>query len=301
MRIAELLEAGDGLIRLRDHSTSTARLVQRAAASSGVVVPVLPGVYADAERATTPTIRLRAACLWSTTGVIHGRTAAQLHLRQPVSYPLRLRAAYTGVGQVSWLRVSHSTVANPLSSAGFRVTRAAHCCVELAAVDQGATIFEMLRRGLVTTQELAPELKLFAGSPGNPQRARIVAAAVANPWSFGELELHQLLRRGRITGWVANRGVRVRGHLLFPDVCFEDSRLILEFDGEAVHSGHDQFEADRRRQNLLALSGYRVLRFTWSMVTACPTEVLATVRAALALDDVVIAQPDDPWAGIVEE
>lgn len=226
--------------------------------------------------------------------MIHGRTAAQLHLRQPVSLPIRLRAPYRGTNLPAWLRVSVGTVTDPLVGAGVRVATAAHCAVELAGSDRGETIFEMLRRGLVTTEQLDLVRSEFSGTLGNRERTAVVKAALDNPWSFGEVKLQDLLRKARISGWVANRGLWVLGHLLFPDIRFREQRLVLEFDGEAVHSSHDQFEDDRRRQNLLVLAGFRVLRFTWEAVTQRPEQVIETIRMALSRSAVANSHEDSP-------
>ena len=295
MRIHELLDQCDGVIRLRDHRPA-ARTVHRAAAV-GVVTPILPGIYVSAERATAASIRLRAACAWSSTGVIHGRTAAELHLRQPVSLPIRLRARHRGEHVAPWLQVSVGRVANPLVSGDFRVATAAHSSVELAATDGGEAIFEMLRRRVIVPADLADVRGEFAGTPGNRVRATVVAAAIDNPWSFGELRLHEVLRKARIAGWVANRPLRVGGQYVIPDVWFEQERLVLEFDGEAVHTTHEQFEDDRRRQNLLVLGRCRVLRFTWEAVTRRPEDVVRTVRAALEThSNVAMPHPDGFWS-----
>ncbi len=227
-------------------------------------------------------MRMRAACAWSRTGVIHGRTAAQLYLRQPVTLPICLRAVHGGDHLPRWLRVSEGQVPQPLVDNGIRVTSPVHCAVELAAEDGGEVLVEMLRKRLFAPAQLLEAASYFSGSPGNQRRARVVNAALDNPWSIGELKLQDLLRAAGIKGWVANRPLRIRGRLVFPDVRFPAQRLVLEFDGEAVHGDHAPFEDDRRRQNLLVLEGYRVLRFTWEMVVRHPEEVIAIVREALS-------------------
>lgn len=279
MRIDTLLEQGDGIIRLRDHAEERST-VQRAA-RAGIVTGLLPGVYAATERAASPAIRLRAACAWAPTGVIHGRTAAELYLRRPVTMPICLRADFHGTSPAAWLQVSRGTAPEWLTGGGIRVVTAAHCAAELAAVDGGETLVGMLRHRLCTPDQLAAAAAGFRATAGNRRRARLLAAALDNPWSIGELRLHELLRGAGITGWVANRPVRVCGRIVLPDVWFRRHRLVLEFDGESVHSGHDAFEADRHRQNLLVLGGYRVLRVTWEMVTRHPDRVIELVRAAL--------------------
>jgi very-short-patch-repair endonuclease len=50
-----------------------------------------------------------------------------------------------------------------------------------------------------------------------------------------------------------------------------------------VHTGAEVFETDRRRQNLLILDGWCVLRFTWTMIEEHPEEVIAMVREAIEI------------------
>jgi hypothetical protein len=66
------------------------------------------------------------------------------------------------------------------------------------------------------------------------------------------------------------------------DFVYRDARLIIEVDGRKYH-GAETFEADRRRDNAANLAGWRVLRFTWRMVTGNPEYVLSTIREALRL------------------
>ncbi|HOC14613.1 MAG TPA: DUF559 domain-containing protein [Propionicimonas sp.] len=288
MRIDDLLANGDGLVRLRDHPAQ-ARTVQRAA-KAGKVRSLLPGIYVTADQTLSAGLRLRAACAWSTSGVIHGHTAVEVYLNRPISLPIRLRAPYVGVTPVKWLKVSWGTVPSRREYSGVRVASPSHCAVELAATDDGEVIFDMLRRGLVTPDSLAEVLPQFVGTPGNRRRTRAVTLAADNPWSFAEARLHRLLRDAGIGGWVANRPILVRGRWIAPDVRFEREHLVLEFDGEAVHSTHDQFEDDRSRQNVLVLGGFRVLRITWRMLVEEPDAVLVMVRIALAQESVAISQ-----------
>lgn len=64
------------------------------------------------------------------------------------------------------------------------------------------------------------------------------------------------------------------------DAVIHEWRLILEADGRAYHTKRDDFERDRRRDNLAAAHGYRVMRFTHRMLTSDPAEVVASVLNA---------------------
>ena len=77
---------GNDLIRLADHPRSRATIHR--AARAGVITSVLPGIYTRQGREGSPAIRIRAACLWSPKGAIHGLTAVQI---QPAGFR-RVRA-----------------------------------------------------------------------------------------------------------------------------------------------------------------------------------------------------------------
>ncbi|MCB0911513.1 MAG: hypothetical protein KDB60_07850 [Propionibacteriaceae bacterium] len=160
---------------------------------------------------------------------------------------------------------------------------AEYACLDVAASDHGEAMFEALRRRLVTREGLEAALPAFAHTRGNAVRRQVAGRAMTNPWSFAEALLHGLLDAAGITGWVANQPVRLDGELLFPDAWFPEERVVLEFDGESVHSTHDQFERDRSRQNLFVRKEFRVVRITWEMLTERPYEVVDTIRAVLAL------------------
>jgi very-short-patch-repair endonuclease len=65
------------------------------------------------------------------------------------------------------------------------------------------------------------------------------------------------------------------------DFVWPAQRLVVETDGRAYHATRRAFEEDRRRDQQLALAGYRVLRFTWDQVTREPRDVAETVRRLL--------------------
>lgn len=101
--------------------------------------------------------------------------------------------------------------------------------------------------------------------------------------SEAEQRMAVLLTGARVGSWRANVPLRdeygnVVAELDFADV---DLRIAIEVDGRAFHSDRHSFERDRRRQNLLVLDGWLVLRFTWEQITLDPEGVIATIRAAV--------------------
>ena len=68
----------------------------------------------------------------------------------------------------------------------------------------------------------------------------------------------------------------------FGDLAWPDRRVLVEFDGD-VHRDRRVFVKDLRRQNLLVLAGWTVLRFSSADVLGRPEYVVAAVRPALGL------------------
>ncbi len=64
------------------------------------------------------------------------------------------------------------------------------------------------------------------------------------------------------------------------DFAYVDERILIEVDGRLFH-GPDVHESDRERDNAAGLAGWRVLRFTWKMITQRQDYVLATIAEAL--------------------
>lgn len=115
------------------------------------------------------------------------------------------------------------------------------------------------------------------GRHGSPASRRLLRAASDGARSEAERLFVKLLRQASITGWRANypiAGFKV-------DVAFPEQKVAVEVDGWAFHSDADVFVNDRNRQNVIALRGWKVLRFTWFDLTEYPQRVLAEIMHAL--------------------
>ena len=66
------------------------------------------------------------------------------------------------------------------------------------------------------------------------------------------------------------------------DFAWPASRLIVELDGRRFHGTASAFERDRRRDRLLALGGWRVIRATWLQLVREEVELAATVGSLLS-------------------
>ncbi|WP_110917312.1 endonuclease domain-containing protein, partial [Mycolicibacterium holsaticum] len=94
--------------------------------------------------------------------------------------------------------------------------------------------------------------------------------------SEAERLLVKLLKGAGVTGWQTN--YPVSGYRV--DVAFPNAKVVIEVDGWAFHSDAETFVKDRRRQNVIALLGWQVLRFTWLDLTEHPDRVLAEIKLA---------------------
>jgi hypothetical protein len=98
---------------------------------------------------------------------------------------------------------------------------------------------------------------------------------------FEALVLPRLLALG-LPRPACNVPVRLDGELLVLDFLWDEQRLVVETDGRATHETPPSFQSDRRRDQLLVASGYRVQRLTWDQIERELEGVVSRIRRALA-------------------
>lgn len=281
-QVNAILASGHGVIRPADHPSRRATIGRLAEA--GALRRVFPGTYIRAEDHGDRQVRLAAACAWAAPACLWGQSALEAASgdRRPFQGErIRLVGQPRPHPAVHWYR-ARLPEDFVVTAHGCRYASPLVVAVDAAAHDRGASLDRLLRIEPSLAADLPLVLSWFSTRSGNRQRTAVVLAAAKNPWSAAERELHRLLDRSGITGWIANPVLRTRFGVFIPDLLLEAHRLVIEVDGREFHTAALAFEADRLRQNRLVLLGYRVLRFTWRMLTERPREVLATIRAALA-------------------
>ncbi|MCV7301540.1 DUF559 domain-containing protein [Mycobacterium barrassiae] len=161
---------------------------------------------------------------------------------------------------------------------GLRVTELALTVVEAAVRFRGgAALMDAALQRHVDLRELWRAHLRNKGRHGSPAARRLLKAASDGARSEAERLLVKLLRQNRITGWRANHPVG--GFIV--DVAFPKLKVAIEVDGLAFHSDADVFVADRQRQNIITLRGWKVLRFTWLDLTEYPERVIAEINHAI--------------------
>ncbi len=162
---------------------------------------------------------------------------------------------------------------------GVRVTAVPLTVVEAAVRRRdGAKLLDSALQRHVDLESLWRTHLRNKGRTGAPRARRLLQAASDGARSEAERRILALLRGAGITGWKAN--YPVGGYRV--DVGFPSAKVAIEVDGFAFHSGAQEFQIDRRRQNAIVLRNWQVLRFTWLDLVEYPEKVIATIRAAIA-------------------
>ena len=248
---------------------------------------MLPGVYAAPAVASSLPVRIAALMAYEPDAILTGTAAAAVSFWRDVKVGTITCAVRHRRQPQPGFAFSRRVIPDELVTerAGLRYTSVALTALDLCETHGGDAIDHALRRRRTTLSHLHRAMELTADRVGNRVRRELLLDSRDEPWSAAERRLHRLLRAAGITGWKANRAVVVGGSNYYPDALFPSIRLILEVDGREFHSEAEVFESDRRRQNLLVLDGWCVLRFTWAMLEERPAEVLETIRRALAMLD----------------
>jgi very-short-patch-repair endonuclease len=250
---------------------------------TGALRAVLPGVYAPAETASSTATRLAAVGQWDPDAVLSHEAAAAVSFWPGLAVPVvRCSVLHYRAPQPGFV-FSRGLIPPELvwSRKGLRLTSPALTALDLCEALGGGAIDHALRSRSTTLALMGQALAMTAGRTGNRVRRQLLLDSRDEPWSKAERQFHRLLRTAGIVGWKANRPVLIDGLSVYPDVIFRHQRLVVEIDGREFHSDPEVFESDRRRQNLLVLNGWRVLRITWRMIQDEPDRVVAMVREAV--------------------
>lgn len=243
-----------------------------------------PGVYFADDRPFTTAARIRAG-VWSygPDAVASGLAAAwwhQLTTSTPNSIEVTVPRNSSGrPHRGTRVRRRDLFPTDVVEHRGLLVTGLALTTLEAAARRGGGpkVMDTALQRHTELPQLWRAQLR-NSGRYGSPAARRMLQAAESGARSQAERILVQLLRDAGITGWVAN--YRLAGYKV--DVAFPDMKVAIEADGWAFHSGPDEFEGDRVRQNQIVLLGWTVLRFTWLDLITTPDRVVAEIRRAIS-------------------
>lgn len=101
------------------------------------------------------------------------------------------------------------------------------------------------------------------------------------PDSVLELVFARLIRRFELPEPIFHHRLRIAGHMVEPDFCFPDHRVIVEVDGWAYHAGRKESESDKARDIEFAADGWLTVRPTWLTVVRRPSWLVARLQRTL--------------------
>lgn len=173
------------------------------------------------------------------------------------------------------------------------VTRPGRTVVDLASVlspaQLGRAVDRFATKGAVEFEEIDDVLAGLArkGKPGVAKLRRVLEPRLqSGQRSESDLEsrLHDVIRRAGLPEptsqyqppWLKHVNGRV-------DLSYPEHDLVIEGDSREWHGDELTFQADRERDNIAQLAGWRILRFTWNDITRRPEYVVTSVRRALGL------------------
>jgi very-short-patch-repair endonuclease len=280
--VLEALHDGGGVATRRSHPELASTLHRHA--QRGELVAVLPGVFVASVAARDWRILALAACRWDQDAVLVAETAAALtfwpELKPATVQVANRRSRFHRPG----FEVARRTIPSELviSQGALRLSDPSLTALDLIVSSGGDAIDRALRSRMVSLASMYHALALVPNRRGNEHKRRLLLDSRDEPWSAAERLAHQVFRSAGLRGWETNVAVRCGIRRYFLDIAFRGLRLAIEIDGREFH-GPDTFEADRRRDADLLLAGWKVLHFTWRMLTDEPEWVVTTVKAALRL------------------
>ena len=275
----DLLLNSRGVVARRDHpdlASALDRSIRR-----GRLLALLPGIYVRPIDADNLEVRTRALQLWEPNAVFHGRTAAQLTFWPEIAAGQVEAAAPSRRARPRGMVITRRRIPPELVTTvqGIRCTSPALTAMDLCTTIGGNAIDTVLRTRAATLAQLHEALELTPCRRGNIDRRVLLLDSRDEPWSEAERDAHRLLREAGIEGWEANYPFELLTGVYWIDIGFPALKLAVEIDGREFHEGKEVFESDRWRQNDLVLAGWRVLRFTATMVRDHPQIVMRLHRA----------------------
>jgi very-short-patch-repair endonuclease len=282
--VAQLARRQHGVIarrQLLDAGVSSAAIGRLIA--SGWLARLHAGVYAVAGQPPTRHARWMAAVLAGGPFALlsHSSAGVLWNIVEPVPGPVHITAS--GGSHRRRGIVFHRRADLDLPGVvhkGIPVTTPSRTLIDLAATMSARRLRQAVeatdRHRLLDVTELSRLLEASSGRKRTGRLASLLADHRPLPETRSELE-RRFLRLCRHAG-LPPPAVNVPVAGLEVDFLWPEARLVIELDGYAFHRDRASFERDRRRDAILQLAGYRVLRVTHRRLVEEAASVVAELR-----------------------
>ena len=251
----------------------------------GLLLRVLPGVYAVGHRPDGVESRLAAALLMAGDGAALSHSSAtfwwRITDRPPERADILVPSARRSRTEVRFHRSRHR-----LDIVYLRDLPVVPPTEALFGYAQTATVSQ-LRRALAEADRLqlldagAIRARLGSGRVGSTRLREALGRhlpELASALSELERRFLELLADAGLP--LPEVNVTVGGMMV--DALYREAGLVIELDGHEFHANAPAAETDRQREMRLRALGLRIVRYTWRQVTTRPAEVLADLERQLA-------------------
>lgn len=258
--------------------------------AKGRLFRLYPGVFAVGQTAMSREGRWMAAVLTSGPGAVlsHGDAAALWDLAPSRGAAIHVTTSSRS-GRVPDRRRVRLHRVGTLSDdektvcAGIPVTTPARTLLDLAPSLRPRALEDVIERmdrlqlfDLVAVRRCLEAHPRQSGAP----KLRMVLERLSGTDTRSPLEVALLQLCDDYNLPTPRANTVVAGHLV--DFHWPGTGLIVETDGFAFHRTRAAFDADRERDQQLALAGYRVIRFTYDQVTRRRRDTARRLRRLIA-------------------
>lgn len=257
--------------------------------STGALCRVLPGVFSLGHQPLAPLALETAVLLWiGRDCVISHKSAASIWGLVPGSDTVDVTVLGRDVRARPGVRTRRVPDLDPRDvrlRQRLPVTSPARTLIDLAAAVALSTLERALAEARVQRLIRADEGDLRAAMARVRGRAGVASlrrlleaeAQAGGTRSEAERRLRTLLADAQLPRPETN--IELDGYEV--DFLWRPKRLVIEVDGHQFHGHRRAFERDRKRDQALVASGYRVIRVTWRQLVDEPLALVARIAQAL--------------------
>jgi very-short-patch-repair endonuclease len=173
---------------------------------------------------------------------------------------------------------------------GIPCTSVARTLLDIAATEPAWVLSKALNQAAIDRKLDVSDVQELLGRVGRHKGAARLRAAMGDKEigadrtkSVLERRFLSLIRKAGLPYPAINEWMAIEGEEMQCDFVWHAQRVVVEVDGWETHQTKTAFEEDRRRDRILRLAGWTVLRFTWADVIDRPGEMASAVGELLAI------------------